>query len=193
MACKLRKHWISLLLCTRGSQFTFCQEEQHSQKCSFMLGLILVHTWRLHSSDFHSEGDLYGLLGHLALSLKKKKSPIHLKIGHPEMIAFKIYGKFIFLFCQLVIRSVKPSWLLPQFQLALKCCTAVSGRNLKSMLYGNANAWGTRHSVMIQVWICSGQKGKYCKIHFEDFNEFLPSTFMILVTSLRSYCTWLVK
>lgn len=126
-------------------------------------------------------------------SFSGKKSPIHLKIGHPEMIAFKIYGKFILLLCQLVIRWVNPSWLLHQFQLGLKCCTAVSGRNLKSMLYGNANAWGTRHSVMIQIWICSGQRGKYYKIHFGDFNEFLPSTFMILVTSLRSYCTWLVK
>lgn len=36
-----------------------------------MLGLILLHTWKLHSSDFHSKGDFYILLGHLALSLEK--------------------------------------------------------------------------------------------------------------------------
>lgn len=126
-------------------------------------------------------------------SFSGKDSPIHLKIGHPEMIAFKIYGNFIFISCQFVIRSVKPSWLLHEFQQALKCCTAVSGRNFKSMLYGNATAWGIRHSVMTQVWICFGPKGKYDKIHFGDFNDFLPSTFMILATSLRRYCTHLVK
>jgi len=58
------------------------------------------------------------------------------------------------------------------------------------MLYRNATACRIRHSVMTQVSIRSGQKCKYGKIHFGDFNDFLPPTFIILVTS---YCTWLVK
>lgn len=36
-----------------------------------MLGLILLHTWRLHRADFHSKGDFYVLLGHITLSLEK--------------------------------------------------------------------------------------------------------------------------
>lgn len=60
-----------------------------------MLGLILLHTWRLHSSDFHSKGDFHVLPRHLPICWggKKKKGPIRPRIWDPEMIAFKIYGK----------------------------------------------------------------------------------------------------